>query len=79
MQWNEGEWYYVLEDYNAPKNAWDWREYAACYGPYPSKEDAYERLHNNHANPGGATIDTDPDKSDAMLIKLVASAKKETR
>jgi hypothetical protein len=48
-----GEWYYVLEDWDAPKCAWDWREYATAYGPFASEDDANGHLSDNHANPGG--------------------------
>jgi len=46
-------WYYFLEDYNAPRNAWDWLEYACAYGPFTSFEAAHKDLGDNHANPGG--------------------------
>jgi len=48
-----GEWWYVLEDYHAPKNAWDWREYATAYGPFSTLDVATGHLSRNHANPGG--------------------------
>lgn len=50
----KGVWYYVLEQDNAPKNAWNWREYADAYGPFASEELARDHLHRNHANPGGS-------------------------
>ena len=54
FQWGEGgQWYYLLEDYNAPKNAWDWRENASCYGPFATEDIAKKNLSDNHANPGG--------------------------
>jgi hypothetical protein len=49
----QGKWYYVLEDYNAPKNASNWLDYAKAYGPFPSEEAAVRHLSDNHANPGG--------------------------
>jgi len=76
FQWNEGEWYYLLEDYNAPKNAWDWREHASCYGPFKSEEAAEKHLSDNHANPGGSCNDTNPNKEDKVLIEHVKNAKK---
>lgn len=48
-----GEWWYILEQGSAPKNAWDWREYADAYGPFTSEDLAKTHLRNNHANPGG--------------------------
>ena len=29
------QWYYVL-DQGSPRDAWDWREYANAYGPFPT-------------------------------------------
>lgn len=51
-----GKWYYLLEQWSAPKCAWDWREYADAYGPFTSQENADEHLAANHSNPGGAEI-----------------------
>ncbi len=51
-----GRWYYLLEDSDAPKNAPDWREHAAAYGPFSSEEKAEEHLDRNHANPGGYSV-----------------------
>ena len=51
-----GEWFYILEDDLAPKNAWDWREYATTTGPFPSEEAALDHLFNHHANPGGFSV-----------------------
>lgn len=74
VQWSEGEWYYILEDYNAPKNSWDWREFATCYGPFKTEEEAHQHLRDNHANPGGYTLNTRPDKEDKCLQKLIEAA-----
>lgn len=46
-------WFYILENYGAPKMAWDWLDYATAYGPFDSFDKAYNHLGNNHANPGG--------------------------
>jgi hypothetical protein len=48
-----GHWYYLLEDWDAPKGAYDWREYATAYGPFGTENKAIEHLSDNHANPGG--------------------------
>jgi hypothetical protein len=70
------KWYYVLEDGFAPKNAWDWREFARAYGPFPTEDTALEHLRKNHANPGG--YNTAPYvegfKPDETLAKLIAEA-----
>ena len=71
-----GQWFYILEDYSAPKNSWDWREYSTCYGPFPSQKAADDHLCRNHANPGGSeVIDHANYKSDEMYENLVATAR----
>jgi len=53
---SSGEWYYLLENSNAPKNAYDWRDYASAFGPFKSQAGAREDLNANHPDPGGASI-----------------------
>ena len=48
-----GRWYYLLEDWDTPKCAFDWRESATAYGPFDSEDEAVDHLDDNHANPGG--------------------------
>lgn len=74
IQWSEGEWYYILEDYNAPKNSWNWHEFATCYGPFESEEIADNHLRDNHANPGGYMINTRPNREDRLIQKLIKDA-----
>lgn len=81
IQTEADKWYYVLEDYNAPKNAWDWRKNASACGPFKTKDAAKEHLHDNHANPGGNSTYNLPEgvekldlSKDAVLAKLIAEA-----
>ena len=71
-----GKWYYLLEDYNAPKNAWDWREFATAYGSFDALEKAQRHLSDNHSNPGGFMVDPYKEgaKLDEVLEKLIAEA-----
>jgi hypothetical protein len=71
-----GKWYYVLEDYDAPKNSFDWREHASCFGPFRTEEAADAHLRDNHANPGGSCSCPYEDgyKMDEVMEKLVKSA-----
>lgn len=70
-----GKWYYILEDYNAPKNAWDWREFASAYGPFSSEEAADRHLQDHHANPGGSSTTTHEHfRMDDVMKKLIAGA-----
>lgn len=79
-------WYYLLEDCNAPKNSWDWREHATAYGPFSSQELAEKHLRDNHANPGGSSVTELPpgqDKvdlsSDETLRQLIETAQTSRR
>jgi hypothetical protein len=80
VEWKPKEWYYILEDWDAPKNAWDWREYATAYGPFSSEEEADKHLSDNHANPGGScTIpytEGETGAEDQVMLDLIANAKK---
>ena len=51
----EGEWFYVLENQNAPKNVFDWMKHATAYGPFADFDSSYSHLDRNHANHGGFT------------------------
>lgn len=76
VEWEPGKWYYVLEDDDAPKNAWDWMEYATAYGPFSSFDAAYDHLDNNHPNPGGYSEHSyhESIKENNTLAKLIAEA-----
>lgn len=70
-----GELYYVLEDSDAPKNAFDWREYATAYGPFPTEDAAQDHLVEHHPNLGGWSISryVEGFEPDAVLTRLVAA------
>lgn len=76
VEYKPGQWYYVLEHYNAPKNSWDWREHASAYGSFSSEEAALRHLAKNHANPGSHYVETYHDGlgKDTVLAKLIAKA-----
>ena len=65
-----GAWYYLLEEGNAPKNAWDWREFATAYGPFGDVKQAQTHLTEEHANPGGWWVD--PYKPERKLDEVLA-------
>lgn len=86
VQTKPNEWFYVLEDRNAPKNTCDWREFATGYGPFETEEAADEHLRDNHPNPGGSETEYLPAgmesldlSKDKVLQKLLADAPKNTR
>lgn len=74
-----GEWYYILENWDAPNYAWNWREYATAYGPFTTQENASDHLDDNHANPGGYREHPYQEgfdlEKDTVLKKLVDNAK----
>lgn len=73
------EWFYILEDKGAPKDSWDWREYATAYGPFPDIEKALEHEYDSDSDTSGYEIigyGVKPlDKTDLDLIaKATANA-----
>lgn len=81
-----GAWFYLLQDYDAPRNSPDWREFATAYGPFDSEDAADEHLDRNHANPGGHDVQPLEAGSagldladDEVLARLIAEARKPTR
>ena len=79
IEWKPGQWYYILEDYGAPKDAWDWRENSTAYGPFGSEEEAHIHLRENQTNPGGSSTSRyNPGKKvDKTLETLITRAKKD--
>jgi hypothetical protein len=72
-----GEHYYLLERGDAPRNAWDWREYADAFGPFASFDAAYQHLSDNHCNPGGYSSGGAPiETPDEVLQRLLDNAEK---
>ncbi|MEN3238615.1 hypothetical protein PUR29_34815 [Methylobacterium ajmalii] len=71
-----GQWWYVLQDWSCPRGAWDWREYATAYGPFPNEEAADAHLRANHANPGGCNISPyqEGDVIDDVMARLMKEA-----
>ena len=66
-----GKWFYIIESTDAPKNSWDWREYAECFGPFDTLERAQEHLYDSHADTSGSTIHALGDfKDDAVYCEL---------
>ena len=69
----EWKWYYLLQDGGCPVDAWDWREYATCYGPFVNLHVARQHLCDNHANPGGHSVHHES-TDDELLIGLTKEA-----
>lgn len=78
LEFVPGEWFYLLEDWSAPKSSWDWREFSTAYGPFRTYEEACEHLRANHSNPGGHSVSpyTDQFAPDAIVRKLIKEARK---
>lgn len=82
VQIKADEWFYVLEDYSAPKNAYNWMDHATAYGPFKTEDEANKHLRDNHANPGGSCTEeliegvAERDLSgDDVLSNLIAEAR----
>jgi hypothetical protein len=78
IEYQLGQWYYILQNWNCPVGAWDWREYATAYGPFSNQEAAEAHLSHNHANPGGCSIGAYHESyaKDEVYQKLVKDARK---
>ena len=76
FEFKPSQWFYLLENDNAPKNAWDWRDNSQCYGPFDSETDALSHLDDNHANPGsyGVSPYVAAAAEDEVLAALVKTA-----
>ncbi len=75
-----GEYFLVLEEGTAPKQVWDWREFAKAYGPFRSELQARDFLCAHFANPGGYTCAGDKDiEPDEVLADLLKDAEKNKR
>lgn len=71
-----GEWYYILQDWECPVGAWDWREHATAYGPFGSRESALAHLRGHHANPGGYSVTPHGEyREDSVLKRLFGNGK----
>jgi len=71
------KWYYVLEHSSAPRDSYDWTEYADVVGPFVSFDAANTYLHENNANPGGySQYAYDEKDSQTKHEELIARAQK---
>lgn len=61
--------YYLLQDGGCPVDAWDWREYATCYGPFKDFDAARKHLCDTKPNPGGYSR-LQGNTDDGLLIQL---------
>ncbi|MGP3777011.1 hypothetical protein ACTWJ8_39880 (plasmid) [Streptomyces sp. SDT5-1] len=71
-----GRWYYLIEDGDAPRNAFDWREHATACGPFGSWEAADDHVTACHGNPGGMEVTRFEGsfEPDAVLARLIEEA-----
>lgn len=72
-----GKWFYVLEDRHAPKDTWDWMEFADAFGPFPSLEAAQDHEYESSSDTSGCEI-VDITRShtiSAQARKLIAEAR----
>ena len=77
---HDGSWFYILQDWNCPVGAWDWREHATAYGPFASEDDAQFHLQKYQANPGGWSVGENVElDGDDVLRRLVRAAPENLR
>lgn len=54
IETSPGKWYIVVEDCDAPRNAFDWLDNAQAYGPYETFDKAHDGFDMlGEPNPGG--------------------------
>lgn len=72
----KGRWYYILQRWDCPVGAFDWMEYADCFGPFTDHKAGYVHLRGNHANPGGSMEERFGDKTlpEGVLKRLLEGA-----
>lgn len=69
------KWYYLLQNSDCPVGAWDWREYATCYGAFETQDQVEGHLRMNHANPGGCVVDPNIEV-DSVIASHIESARR---
>lgn len=78
----KGKWYLLLEDTNAPLNAFDWTDYAHGYGPF-NNFNAAEQYLDNFSNPGGYDtqegVELDKLPEDSGIRQLIEKAQRPVR
>jgi len=69
-------WFCAVQQDSCPVGAWNWREYADCYGPSESDDAAYRLMKEEHANPGGHNVIvlTEQQENAAPYSALMAEA-----
>jgi len=53
-----GDWFYILEERGAPKDAWDWMDYAEAFGPFKTYEEACDHEYRSRSDTSGSEIVT---------------------
>jgi hypothetical protein len=71
----KGEHFYILQNWDCPKGAYNWMEYAKAYGPFKSFDAADQHLSDNHANPGGFWRRKYTEGSSETVDRLLAEAR----
>ena len=51
-----GDWFYILERQHAPKDMWDWMEFADAFGPFPTYEAAARHEYESPSDTSGSTV-----------------------
>lgn len=49
-------WHYLVEDEDAPSGSWDWREHSSAFGPFDTRDEAFEHRADNHSNVAGSEV-----------------------
>lgn len=56
IETEDSTWFYLVENEDAPENAWDWREYSTAHGPFDTLEEAMDHRADNSPGVSGSEI-----------------------
>lgn len=68
-------WHYLVED-ETGSSGWDWREQSTAYGPFSSRDEAFDHRCDNHTDVSGAEIRsyTDGATFDPVVLDRIQAA-----
>jgi hypothetical protein len=73
-------WFYLIQNWTCPANAWDWREDSTCVGPFKTYEEGSRHLKTTHTSYGPPLLypvaHYQPDDTYRMLISGALAPKK---
>ena len=69
-----GDWFYIIEDRDAPSDTWNWHDYATAHGPFPNLDAAQDHEYRSDSDTSGAEIVEWSGKLDPSAARLIGLA-----